>query len=403
MPEGGGCPHPETSPPPAPAARAAVAQVGPAFLLAWRNLAYDRTRFAVTMVGIVFAVVLTAVQAGLFFGFTATTTAVIRHTRADLWIGLTGLRNFEIAMPQLERHRNIVAGVPGIARAEALLVFFSAWRKPLGGTESVIVVGFDPNSGLAGPWNVVAGDPADLRLPDAVFIDDINKAKLGVERLGQGVEINEHRARVLGFTHGIRSFTTSPYVFATYRNAIEYGYLRDEQANYIIARLAPGADAQTVKQAIRRRMPDVEVMTRDEFADMTTRYWMFSTGAGTGILVAAMLGLIVGMVIVAQVLYATTMDHLTEFGTLRAMGAPQSFILRVILWQATISAILGHTVGILIAMLIAHGSQYSTALIIVAPGLALGLLAVTFLMCITASLVSIRKALTIDPAMVFQR
>ncbi len=377
--------------------------LGPSFLLAWRNLAYDRSRFAVTMVGIIFAVVLTAVQVGLFFGFTATTTAVIEHTRADLWIGLTGLRNFEIAMPQLERHRNIVMGVPGIARAEALLVFFSAWRKPEGGNETILVVGFDPNSGLAGPWNLVEGDAADLRLPDAVVVDDINRAKLGVARIGDQVEINQHRARVVGFTHGIRSFTTSPYVFATYRNAINYGYLRDGQANYVIAKLAPGADPETVQQAIRRRMPDVEVMTGDAFARLTERYWMFTTGAGTGILIAAALGLVVGMVIVAQVLYATTVDHMTEFGTLRAMGAPQGFILRIILWQATISAVLGHAIGILIAMAIAHGSRYGTALILVPPGLAVGLFGVTFLMCASASLVSIRKALTIDPAMVFQR
>ncbi len=377
--------------------------IGPAFLLAWRNLAFDRSRFAITMVGIVFAVVLTAVQIGLFFGFTATTTAVIEHTRADLWVVVHGLRNFEIAMPQLERHRNIVMEVPGIARAEALLVFFSAWQKPQGGDESVLIVGFDPNSGMAGPWNLVEGDPADLRQPDTVVVDDLNKAKLGISGIGDRVEINGHRARVVGFTHGIRSFTTSPYVFATYRNAIEYGYLRDNQAQYVIAKLAPGADPAAVKQALHRRLPSVDLMTREEFADLTETYWMFTTGAGTAILVAAALGLVVGMVIVAQVLYATTVDHLAEFGTLRAMGAPQGFILRVILWQATIAAVLGHGIGIVIAMAIAHGSQYGTALIIIPAGLAVGLFAVTFLMCASASLVSIRKAMTIDPAMVFQR
>ncbi len=378
-------------------------EIGPAVLLAWRNLAYDRSRFVITMVGIVFAVVLTAVQIGLFFGFTATTTAVIQHTRADLWVAVHGLRNFEIAMPQLERHRNIVMEAPGVTRAEALLVFFSAWRKPEGGDESVLVVGFDPNSGIAGPWNIVQGDPADLRQANTVMVDDINKAKLGISKIGDRVEINGHRARVVGFTHGIRSFTTSPYVFATYRNAIDYGYLRDNQAEYVIARLAPGTDPMAVKRALHRRLPSVDLLTRDEFADLTKTYWMFTTGAGTAILVAAALGLVVGMVIVAQVLYATTVDHLTEFGTLRAMGAPQGFILRVILWQATIAALLGHGIGIVIAMAIARGSQYSTALIIIPPGLAVGLFAVTFLMCAGASLVSIRKAMTIDPAMVFQR
>ena len=100
----------------------------PAILLAWRNLAFDRSRFAVTMVGIIFSVVLVAVQTGRFFGFTATTTIIIEHSGADLWVAVAGLRNFEIAMPQLERHRNIVMGIPGVARAEALQAYhrFSA-------------------------------------------------------------------------------------------------------------------------------------------------------------------------------------------------------------------------------------------------------------------------------------
>jgi len=380
-----------------------TAVLPPAVLLAWRNLAYDRSRFVVTMVGIVFSVVLVAVQTGLFFGFTATTTIIIEHSGADLWVALSGLRNFEIAMPQKERHRNIVMGIPGVARAEALEVFFSAWRKPTGGNESVLVVGFDPDSGLAGPWNLVEGDAADLRLPDTVVVDVISKAKLGVARVGDQAEINGRRARVVGFTQGIRSFTASPYVFATFANAINYGNLNDRQANYIIARLADGARPEDVKQAIRERMPDVDVLTKAEFAEMTKTYWMFTTGAGTAILMSAGLGIAVGMVIVAQVLYATTVDHLTEFGTLRAMGAPQGFILRIIFWQAAITAVAGHLIGILIAMAIAHASQYGTALIIVPPDLAAALFFVTFAMCATASLVSIRKALTIDPAMVFQR
>lgn len=377
--------------------------VSSAFLLAWRNLAHDRPRFIVTMVGIVFAVVLVAVQVGLFLGFTATITAVIEHTHADLWVAVKGVRNFEITLPQRERQRYLVQAVAGVARAEAMLVFFSAWRKPQGGDESVLVVGFDPNSGIAGPWAMIEGDPADLRLPDTVVVDVLDKAKLGIERIGQQAEINQHRARVVGFTYGIRSFTPSPYVFATFRNATHYGSLTAEQTNYVIATLAPGADLAAVKAAVQRRLPDADVFSREEFAHLTKNYWMFSTGAGTALLRAAALGLMVGMVIVAQVLYATTVDHLTEFGTLRAMGAPSRFIFRVILWQASISAVMGHLIGIIIALLVARSSIHSTALIIIPPQVAVGLFLVTFLMCATASLVSIRKAMTIDPAIVFQR
>lgn len=378
-------------------------QLGSALLLAWRNLAHDRARFIVTMVGVTIAVVLIAVQVGLFNGFTSTTTGLIEHSRADLWVAVKGLRNFEITMPQREAHRAAVLAVPGVQRAEDLMVAFAPWHKPQGGYESVLVIGFDPNGGLVGPWNVVSGQLEDLRQQDAVFIDDLNLDKLGVSKIGDTAEIFNHRAKLVGLTHGIRSFTTSPYIFASFRNAVNYGPNKDDQTNYVLVKLAPGAEPKAVQAEIKRRLPDVDVLTRPEFATMTSDYWMFTTGAGSAVLVSAGLGLFIGMVIVAQVLYATTIDHLAEFATLRAMGAPRSFVLRIIGWQATIAAVGGHVIGITLAMLIAKGSENGTALITVTPTMAVGLFLVTYLMCGLAALVSVKKALSIDPAMVFQR
>lgn len=378
-------------------------RLGSSLLLAWRNLAHDRSRFIVTMVGVTIAVILIAVQMGLFFGFTSTTTAIIEHSNADLWVAVKGLRNFEITMPQKERNRFTILAVPGVDRAERLLVAFAPWHKPKGGFESVLIVGFDPDGGMVGPWNLVAGDPADLRRPDTVMVDDLALGKLGVSGVGDSAEIFNHRARLVGMTHGLRSFTTSPYIFASFANAINYTNLTDEQTNYVLVRLKPDFDPQAVKAEIKRALPDSDVLTRQEFADMTSDYWMFTTGAGSAVLVSAGLGLLIGMVIVAQVLYATTIDHLPEFATLRAMGAPRSFVLKIIGWQATIAAVCGHLVGISIALLIAKGSESGTALIIVSPTMAVVLFLVTFAMCGAAALVSVKKALSIDPAMVFQR
>jgi len=271
------------------------------------------------------------------------------------------------------------------------------------GDESIIVVGSDLNSGLAGPWNLVAGSLEDLRLPDAVMIDRVFMDKLGIADIGTTVEINGHRARVVGLTEGIRSFTTSPWVFASFRTAQSLAGFGEELTNYIIGTLEPGADPVQVRDALARTLPRTDVYLAEEFAARTSDYWLFTTGAGVSVLVSAVLGLLVGMVIVAQVLYATTVDHLTEFGTLRAMGAPRGFIYRVILGQAVISATLGYLPGIGLSLLMAKGSESGAALILVPLQPALALYGVTLGMCVLASVVSIRKAMGIDPAMVFQR
>ena len=94
-------------------------------------------------------------------------------------------------------------------------------------------------------------------------------------------------------------------------------------------------------------MKDVDVVTNREFSRMTQFYWMFTTGAGVAVLLAALLGLVVGFVVVAQTIYATTMDHLREFGTLKAMGAPNSYVYKVIIKQAAISAVIGYFLGMI--------------------------------------------------------
>lgn len=372
-------------------------------LLAWRNLTHDRARFVVTLVGIIFAVVLIGLQIGLFLGFSDSATNVIRKTRADFWIAGKGTRNFEIAQPMKERDLYLARSVPGVGYAEPLIVQFANWKKPTGGTESVMVLGADLNTGLAGPWNLVAGRLEDLRRPNTIIFDRIFANKLGVSEVGDTLEINDLRQRVVGLTQGIRSFTTFPWVFASLPTARRIVGFNGGELNYIIGTFSPGTDPVTVRDALVRAMPRTDVYLREDFAARTLNYWMFTTGAGTSVLASAVLGLLVGMVIVAQVLYATTVDHLAEFGTLRAMGAPSVFIYRVIMGQAFISATLGYLPGIALSLLIARASESTPAAILVPPELAAGLYATTVTMCVLASFVSIRKAMTIDPAMVFQR
>src|SRR5262249_5254656 len=195
---------------------------------------------------------------------------------------------------------------------------------------------------LGGPWNVVEGRVADLKLDDNVFVDELYKTKLGVARVGDVFEIRGHRARVAGFTRGIRSFTTSPYVFTSFKSAQNYASIAEDQTVFILVKGDGTAPVDVVRERLLARIKDVDVATTSTFSNMTRFYWMFTTGAGVAVLLAALLGLVVGVVVVAQTIYATTMDHLKEYGTLKAMGANNGYLYRVILQQAVISAVIGY-------------------------------------------------------------
>jgi len=175
-----------------------------------------------------------------------------------------------------------------------------------------------------------------------------------------------------------------------------------DQTVYVQVKVAPGADVREVQRQIQERVKDVDVVTNQQFSRMTQVYWMFTTGAGVAVLLAAALGLVVGFVVVAQTIYATTMDHLKEFGTLKAMGAPNRYIYKVILMQAALSAVLGYVLGMFVSISVVRASQSGGAAILMPWQMAVGMFFVTLLMCMGAAIVSINKVTRLDPAMVFK-
>ncbi len=370
--------------------------------LAIRNLFHDKIRLAVTLTGIVFSVVLVAVQTGLFLGFTTTTSNVIDNSGADFWVTSKGVKYIEVGVPFSEKKLYHARAVEGVQEAEKYIVRFGQWKRPDGANESCEVIGFDPDTTLGGPWRIAEGSVRDLKLQDTVMVDRFYAHKLGVTRLGQSLEIRGVRARVVGFTSGIRTFTTSPLVFTSYKNALRYTDLGPDQASYLLVKAQPGVDPEGLRARLQSRLSDVDVLTTRDFSAKTTRYWMFGTGAGITVIMAAVLGLLVGVVVVTQTIYAATIDHIREFGTLKAMGATNGYIYRVILQQAVVSAVIGYGVGIALAIAVELSSRAGGANIVLPTAVRAGLFGTTLAMCMSAAMVSIHKATTIDPAMVFK-
>lgn len=372
------------------------------FTLAWKNLIHDRTRLLVTLVGIVFALVLIIVQFGLFLGFLDTSANIVERSGADLWVSAPGIPHVNGGTALKERKRWQALAVEGVERADPYGLFFVNWKLPTGSTEAVQIAGFDLTGRMGGPWNVTAGSIEDLRGEDTVMVDELYARKLGVEQMGQSLEINGRRARIVGFTRGIRSFTTSPYIFTSFKNSQNYLRIQEDETIFLLIRLKPGADVEKVRSELKAQLGSVDVHTNHEMWRKTQNYWVFSTGAGITTLLGAVLGLIVGVVVVAQTIYSATVDHIREFGTLKAMGAANARIYQVILAQAGMSAMMGYSLAITIGWFVSRGSDSGNAPIALPPEVAAGVLALALLMCMGASVISIRKATTIDPAMVFR-
>jgi putative ABC transport system permease protein len=385
--------------------------------LAYRNLFHDRLSLFVTLVGIVFSVVLIAVQCSIYLGSGFRIVAVMDHINADLWIVPVGTKSFDLTTVMLQgRERQAALSTQGVASAEDLIVNFANWRrvaqagdkdgcetpKRTCGATQVLVVGTTGASSKTLPWDVVEGNVADLTLPNAVAVDKTYYDDLGIRQIGHRAEINEMEVSVRVLTQGIRSFTTLPFVFTNLGLARTLNLASPEQANYTLVRVTLGTPVETVRKALQNRLPDTEVLTHNEFRERSLDYWLFETGAGSGLIAGAVLAIVVGIVVVSQTLYASTKEHINEFATLRALGASSAFVRKVILWQAVLSALMGYAVGMVVAVVVNH---YLSDLLPIAMTFTLvwALLVLTVVMCVIAAISAIFKVIRIDPAVVFSR
>ncbi len=373
------------------------------FTLASRNLFHDRLRFVATVVGIVFSMVLVTVQMGLYLGFGRMVTTMIDHASADLWIMPAGTRCFEDPSVLDDSKRFRALSIKGVAQAAPVVIGFAPWRMPNGGTTPVFIVGSDLRSGGLPPWNLVAGSIEALEIPGGVAVDRSYFDRLGITELGASAEIRDQKVEVRALTKGIRSFTTTPYVFAPLVRARAYTGISSNKATYILVHIAADADVETVRSRLKANISDVDVLTPAEFRDRSRSFWLFGTGAGAALFAGALLGIIVGTVIVAQTLYSSTKDHLNEFATLRAIGSSGRYIHKVIIWQALLSAVIGFSIAAGVGLIIVEKTAETALPIMMTPGLTLALFALTVVMCVLSAIGAIIKVMRIDPAMVFTR
>jgi putative ABC transport system permease protein len=372
--------------------------------LAFRNLFHDRIRLAVTLIGILFSIVLVAVQLGLYLGSSREITANIENAKGDLWITAFGAKSFEDGgMLLTQKERQAALSTPGVKSVAPVFSMFAEWRKPNGGSSRVVLVGADAEDNGIAPFNLVEGTWDDIKAPEGIAVDKSYLSDLGISGVGSTAQIANGRVRVRALTNDVRSFTQSPYVYLPINRARALLDVPSNVSTFHLVTLEPGADAESVRAEIAKRVAPAEVLTKQEFLNRSLKQWLFNTGAGAALIGGALLGTLVGTVIVAQTLYSSTKDHINEFATLRALGSSSSYIYKVILAQAGMSALLGYALGMAIALLIVYSAQGSALPIMMTPELAAGLLALTLFMCAISAVSAIFKVTNIDPATVFTR
>jgi len=371
-------------------------------VIAWRILTCKPFRTSVTMLALGFLFLLSFAQVGMLVGWCNTTSAIIRHADADVWIMAekTAAFDYGSAIPRQRVFQSRT--VPGVASAEAMIMTWNTWQRPDGTRVNVELIGLD-DACTGGPWEMVSGQVEDIHLPNGVIVDELFLSALGVETIGDEVELFGRRAIVRGISQNVRTFTASPFVFTSIDSAIRYDRrYADDEVTYVLVRCEEGHSPEVVRDQLRVALANVEVLTSNEFAMRTIKYWMLETGVGITVVLTAILGFTVSIVIMTQTMYTLTNEHLSDYATLAALGFLPRQLLFCVLQQATVLVCVGILLGSAGFRAAAVATARTPLPLEMLPEVYVALVAISVGVCLAATCFAVRSVLRINPAVVFR-
>ncbi len=372
------------------------------FLIALRILLHKPMRTTATLLGVAVAFFLSAAQTGLLLGWCDTISALTRNAGVDLWVMAPRTPSYDYGTAISSNNIYRARSVPGVVWAEGLYVDWTYWQCPDGKRINVQLIGLD-RSLVGGPWAMAYGKIEAVHAPETVVADELYLPALGVSKVGDEVELLGQRARLGAISTEIRTFTAAPFVFTSLKSAIRYDRrYRDDEVTYVLVQCDPKASVLDVRAGVAAEMPELEVLTTEEFSLRSIRYWMIQTGLGLTVMVTAFLGLCVGVVVTSQTLFAMTHDHLGDFAMLGALGFSRLKLVGIVVVQACMLVTVGVALGDTAFRYAAHVSV-GTPVPLEMPWKIGALLAGIFLVSsFGVSVLSIREILRVDPISVFR-
>ncbi len=384
------------------------------YLIAIKMLIGDRGKYFGIIMGLTFASLLITQQSSIFTGLmTRTYGAITDLSQPDIWVMDPKVLFIDDIKPLQGTELYRVRGVEGVEWAVPLYKGLLKARLEDGNFQICNVLGLDDATLIGGPPQMIQGSLSDLRRQDAIIVNDIGArtrlAKRSKERggkpiplqIGDTLEINDHRAVVVGICKVSRTFQSQPVVYTTYSRATVFAPRERKLLSFVLVKARTGEDPKALCERIKRNT-GLAAYTSQEFKDVTYNYYMKYTGIPINFGIAVALGFLIGTAIAGQTFYNFTLENLRYFGTLKAMGATNGILLRMILLQALLVGSLGYGLGVGGASLFGYlfrGTELSFRLtrdlLYVSAG------AIT-LIIIFSALISIRKVMRLEPAIVFK-
>jgi putative ABC transport system permease protein len=377
--------------------------------IALKMLVGDKGKYFGILFGLTIASFLITQQMAIFTGLMTRTFAFITDSGlADAWVMDPKVQFIDDIKPMQDTQLLRVRGIDGVEWAVPLYKGLLKARLENGNFQTCNVVGLDDATLIGGPATMLEGRLEDLRQSQGIIVDEVGsrtrlarRAPDGTSiplKIGDSLELNDHRAVVVGICKVTRPFQSQPVVYTTYARATQFAPRERKLLSFIQIKAKEGVDVPALCARIEA-LTGLRALPREAFKDVTVSYFMKYTGIPVNFGIAVVLGFIVGLAIAGQTFYNFTLENLKHFAALKAMGTTNGTLLRMVVLQALFVGGIGYGLGTGLAAAFGVRASANTELsfrlpwqILAATGVAMAVI------CTVAALISLWKVVRLEPA-----
>jgi len=368
---------------------------------ALRFISYDKPKSIGVILGIVISTFLIGQQTGIFLFLTGAMSALVTNTQADIWVVDNQTTNANALGPVDIRIGRQVESFPGVHKAYPLVITGGTAKFRNGQSQPVSLVGIQAPAFRGGPWGIGSGDLASLMEEGAVSVEFFERKNLNNAGLGTNFEINGRRVFVALVTKGVRGFGGN-YVFTTIDRARALSQLSSNKVNAFLVDVEPGQDPALVRDKINSGLYGARAWTKDDFAKTTVSTVLATSGIALSIGTLIIFATFAGMIIIGLTMYSAAVDRLRDYGTLKAIGADNRYIRRLILTQALLFALTGYGISIVLIEGFRKGIANSGIVFQYSLAIKAAFFVITILIALGGALFAMRRLAKLEPASVFR-
>lgn len=318
--------------------------------IALKMLVGDRAKFVMLVSALSFASLLITQQSAVFCGLMMWTTANIRNTDVPIWVVDENVEQSNDVKPLRDTDVTRVRSISGVEWAVPLYQSIQQARLADGTFKSIQLIGVDPSSLIGAPSIMIEGKPEDLWQAHAVIIDKLGIERMSMEggkklKVGDSFEINDHEAKIVGISNMSPSFTGHPFVYTTYDKAMEIVPPVRKNVGFILVKNRPDITPEELVKKIEEQT-DLRAYTSDQFFWSTIRWYFKNTGIPISFGTMIVLGFIVGISVAGQTFYMFILENMRYLGALKAMGASNATLCKMLMAQAFMSGFIGFGIGL---------------------------------------------------------